>query len=83
MGHLNNSQQHYFRVLLSLFEANLCVFEINMSSKRKAEKDEASSSDDSDAEVRKICLFCRFYIFIAPVYRAVFMQINVHSFHYV
>ena len=28
-----------------------------MSSKRKAEKDEASSSDDSDAEVRKVNVF--------------------------
>ena len=57
-----------------------------MSSKRKAEKDEASSSDDSDAEVRKICLFCRFYIFIAPVVSCSFHAdqcINVHSFHYV
>ncbi len=28
-----------------------------MSSKRKAEKDEASSSDDSDSEVRKVNVF--------------------------
>ena len=54
VGDLNHNKQ-----TLQVFFKEIFVFcpvsERNMSSKRKADKDEASSSDDSDSEVRN-CL---------------------------
>ena len=59
VGDLNNNKtkfQVFFAENLFLCQ----VFEEIMSSKRKAEKDEASSSDDSDAEVRNFCILSNY-----------------------